>query len=67
MAFSNLTSQIGTNYIPSEEELDHIRNSILPKPTAKLADLEIEITRIQEIYSSLTEQRQVLLTEIEGY
>ena len=67
MAFSNLTWQIGTNYIPSEEELDHIKNSILPEPTAKLAVLEIEITRIQEIYSKLMEQRQALLTEIEGY
>ena len=50
----------------SEEELDHIKNSILPEPTAKLADLEIEITRIQEIYSSLTEQRQVLFNTNRG-
>jgi hypothetical protein len=67
MAFSNLTSHIGTNYIPSEEELDHIKNSILPEPTAKLADLEVEINRVQEIYSSLMGKRQVLLAEIEGY
>jgi hypothetical protein len=67
MAFSNLISQIGTNYIPGEEELDHIKNSVLPEPTAKLTDLEIEINRVEEIYSSLTEQRQVLLAEIEGY
>ena len=52
MAFSDLTSQIGTNYIPSEEELDHIKNSILPEPTAKLADLETEINHVQEIYST---------------
>jgi len=64
---SDLTSQIGTNYIPSEEELDHIKNSILPKPISKLADLEREIDRIQETYSSLMEQRQALLAEIEGY
>ena len=63
----NLSLRIGTNYIPSDEELDHIKNSILPVPTAKLADLDLEINRIKEIYSNLMEQRQVLLTEIEGY
>ncbi|KIM43897.1 hypothetical protein M413DRAFT_370929 [Hebeloma cylindrosporum] len=67
MAFLNLTSQIGTNYIPSEEELDHIKNSLLPVPTDKLASLEIEINRAYEIYSSLLEQRQALLDEIQGY
>ena len=64
---SDLTSQIATNYIPSEAELDHIKNFILPKPIANLGDLEREINRIQETYSSLMEQRQVLLAEIEGY
>ena len=63
----NLPLQIGTNYIPSDEELDHIKNSILPVPTAKLADIDVEINRIQEIYSNLMEQRQALLAEIEGY
>ena len=69
MAFSNLTSQIGTNYIPNEEELDHIKISqaILPEPTARLANLEIEITHIEKIYTSLVEQCEALLTEIEGY
>ncbi|KIM43913.1 hypothetical protein M413DRAFT_371174 [Hebeloma cylindrosporum] len=67
MAFRNLTSQIGTNYIPSEEELDHIKNSLLPAPTEKLASLEIEINRVHKLYSSLLEQRQALLDEIEGY
>ncbi|KIM43886.1 hypothetical protein M413DRAFT_25406 [Hebeloma cylindrosporum] len=67
MAFRDLTSQIGTNYIPSEEELGYIKDSILPAPTEKLASLEIEIYRIHEIYSSLLEQRQALLDEIEGY
>ena len=64
---SDLTSQIGTNYIPTEEELDDIKNSILPKPISKLADLEREIDRIQETYLSLMNQRQALLAEIEGY
>ena len=63
----NLPLQLGTNFIPSDEELDHIKNSILPVPTAKLADLDVEINRIKEIYSNLMEQRQVLLAEIEGY
>ena len=64
---SDLTSQIATNYIPSEEELDHIKNFVLPNPISKLAHLEREIDRIKETYSSLAEQRQVLLAEIEGY
>ncbi|KIM35524.1 hypothetical protein M413DRAFT_348408 [Hebeloma cylindrosporum] len=67
MGFPNLPSQIGTNYIPSDEEVHHIKNSILPVPTAKLADLDIEINRIQEVLSNLMEQRQSLSTEIEGY
>ena len=66
MAFSSLTSQIGTNYIPNEEELDHIKTSILPEPTARLADLDIEIARIEDIHTNLVEQREALLTEIEG-
>ena len=68
MTIPNLAPQIGTNYIPSDsEELDHIKNSILPVPTAKLANLDLETERIQEIYSNLMEQRQALLAEIEGY
>ena len=67
MTFQNLTLKIGTNYIPGEEELDHIKNCILPVPTEKLASLEIEIHHVENIYSNLTGQCQVLLTEIKGY
>jgi len=67
MVLHNLASQIGTNYIPSEEDIAHIKNSILPAPTTKLAELEVEISRVQELYSRLTEQRQELLNEIDGY
>jgi len=48
----NLPLQLGTNFIPSDEELDHIKNSILPVPTAKLADLDLEINRFQDLLES---------------
>src|SRR6266567_1824349 len=67
MALPDLALKIETNYVPTEEEVAHIKDFILPAPTAKLAELDIEIARVQELYSSLREQRQDLLTEIEGY
>ena len=52
MPIPNLALQIETNCISSDEELDHIKNSIPPVPTVQLANFHPEINRVRDIYSS---------------
>ena len=52
MPIPNLALQIETNCIPSDEELDHIKNSIFLVPTVQLANFDLVINRMRDIYSS---------------
>jgi len=67
MISSYLPSQIGTNYIPNEEEILYIKTSLLPGPASKLKAVEVELNRITALYNDLSTQRQDLCAEIDGY
>ena len=54
MDFSYLSSQLGTNYIPTEEEVLHIK-------TSKLEAVEKELERIEALFTDLSIQILVLM------
>jgi hypothetical protein len=60
MNFSCLYSQLRTNYIPTEEEVLHIK-------TSKLEAVERELERIEALFIDLSIQRKNLRAEIDRY
>ncbi|KAF8954862.1 hypothetical protein BDZ97DRAFT_1675657 [Flammula alnicola] len=66
MDSSPFSSRIGTNYSPTDKELVQIRN-LLAEPAVKLATLQKDMDRIQDIYKDLARQHEALSHDIEGH
>ncbi|KIM36437.1 hypothetical protein M413DRAFT_78173, partial [Hebeloma cylindrosporum] len=67
MVSSHLSSQLGTNYVPTEAEVLHIKAFIIPEPSARLEAVEKELEHIEALFTDLSAQRKNLRAEINGY
>ncbi|TFK36657.1 hypothetical protein BDQ12DRAFT_653964 [Crucibulum laeve] len=63
---SIFTDRLGTNYVPSDGEIDEIKR-YLSAPEAQLRELEKEIARIQTILEDLMRKQDAILLTIEGH
>ncbi|TFK36672.1 hypothetical protein BDQ12DRAFT_754779 [Crucibulum laeve] len=63
---SIFTDRLGTNYVPSDGEIDEIKR-YLSVPKAQLRELENEIMQIQTILEDLMRKRDTILATIEGH
>ncbi|KAF8955981.1 hypothetical protein BDZ97DRAFT_1853913 [Flammula alnicola] len=66
MIYSSLSSRVGTNYVPTDEEIAQI-GELLSGPALKLANLKAAMERNKAEYRELFSQHEELTREIEEY